>query len=42
MRGFGRSDKPLDASAYESIHFAEDFDAVLQAFNMITPVTIGW
>ncbi|KDQ09600.1 hypothetical protein BOTBODRAFT_137566 [Botryobasidium botryosum FD-172 SS1] len=42
MRGFGQSDKPLDQSAYESARFAEDFDAVVQKFNLNKPVAAAW
>jgi len=42
MRGLGRSDKPLDPASYESKKFADDFDAVVQAFNLHKPFVAGW
>lgn len=42
MRGFGQSDKPLDPSFYQSDRFAEDFDAVVEAFNLHKPFAAGW
>ncbi|KDQ09597.1 hypothetical protein BOTBODRAFT_116879 [Botryobasidium botryosum FD-172 SS1] len=42
IRGFGQSDKPLNAASYQSARFAEDFDAVVQAFNLHKPFAAGW
>jgi len=42
LRGFGQSDKPLDASFYQSEKFAEDFDAVVQVFGLVKPFAAGW
>jgi len=42
LRGSGQSDKPLDASLYQSARFAEDFDAVVQTFKLNEPVVAAW
>jgi len=42
LRGFGRSDKPLDPASYQSERFSEDFDAVVQAFDLHKPFVAGW
>jgi pimeloyl-ACP methyl ester carboxylesterase len=42
VRGHGRSDQPLDAASYESIHHAEDFKAVCEAFDVTKPFMAGW
>ncbi|PFH46681.1 hypothetical protein AMATHDRAFT_43441 [Amanita thiersii Skay4041] len=42
VRGHGRSGKPTDEAAWESKRFSEDFDAVLQAFNLTKPYIAGW
>lgn len=42
MRGHGRSDKPITPEAYESIRFAQDFQAVCQAFGATRPFVLGW
>ncbi|KAI0330237.1 alpha/beta-hydrolase [Cubamyces sp. BRFM 1775] len=42
LRGHGRSDKPFDEKAYESIKFAEDFKAVCDAFGVEKPFFAGW
>lgn len=42
VRGHGRSDQPLAAESYESIHHAEDFKGVCDAFNVIKPFIAGW
>jgi len=42
LRGFGQSDKPLEPSYYESTRFAEDFDVVVNAFNLDRPFAAGW
>jgi len=42
LRGHGRSGKPLDAESWNSQRFAEDFDAVVAAFNLKRPVLVGW
>jgi len=42
LRGMGRSDKPLDPTSYQSERFAEDFDAVVQAFDLHKPFVTGW
>lgn len=42
IRGLGWSDHPEDATAYESIRFAEDFAAVATAYNLKKPFLAGW
>ncbi|TFK88836.1 alpha/beta-hydrolase [Polyporus arcularius HHB13444] len=42
MRGHGRSDKPLDAEAYESARFAQDFKTVCDAFGLNRPFLWAW
>ncbi|KZV64169.1 alpha/beta-hydrolase [Peniophora sp. CONT] len=42
MRGHGRSGKPKTVEGYESVKFAEDFAAVVEAFDLKRPVFIGW
>ena len=42
MRGHGRSGKPLEAEAHESIRYAQDFVAVVKAFNLKKPYLFGW
>ncbi|KAI0261765.1 alpha/beta-hydrolase [Gloeopeniophorella convolvens] len=42
LRGQGRSDRPLDEAAYSSERFAEDFQAVVDAFKLQKPVVAGW
>ncbi|KDQ14993.1 hypothetical protein BOTBODRAFT_300083 [Botryobasidium botryosum FD-172 SS1] len=42
IRGLGQSGKPGDAPSYASERFAEDFDAVVQAFKLNKPVVAGW
>ncbi|KAJ6449583.1 Alpha/Beta hydrolase protein [Mycena sanguinolenta] len=41
-RGHGRSDKPINAAAWVSQRLAEDFDAVVQSYNLIKPFVLGW
>jgi hypothetical protein len=41
-RGHGRSGKPLTEEAFESIHYAEDFEAVVEAFGLSKPFYAGW
>ncbi|KAF7335095.1 putative oxidoreductase ephD [Mycena venus] len=41
-RGHGRSDKPTTAAAWVSQRLAEDFDAVVQSYNLIKPFVLGW
>ncbi|KAF7341668.1 putative oxidoreductase ephD [Mycena sanguinolenta] len=41
-RGHGRSDKPTNAAAWVSQRLAEDFDAVVQSYNLIKPFVLGW
>nr|GAT49062.1 predicted protein [Mycena chlorophos] len=42
MRGYGRSGKPKEASAYTSALFAADFAAVMKEFSLSKPVLVGW
>lgn len=42
MRGHGRSGKPDALEAYSSERYAEDFAAVLGAFNVTSPILVGW
>lgn len=42
IRGHGRSGKPNTAEAYESKLFADDFKAVMEAFELKKPVLAGW
>ncbi|KAI0635649.1 alpha/beta-hydrolase [Trametes polyzona] len=42
LRGHGRSGKPLDPSAYESVRFAEDFKAVCDGLGLERPFLAGW
>ncbi|KAJ7282266.1 Alpha/Beta hydrolase protein [Mycena rebaudengoi] len=41
-RGHGRSGKPTDSAAWVSQRLAEDFDAVVQSFNLNRPFVLGW
>ncbi|KAF7341617.1 putative oxidoreductase ephD [Mycena sanguinolenta] len=41
-RGHGRSDKPTTAAAWVSQRLAEDFDAVVQSYNLVKPFVLGW
>jgi len=41
-RGQGQSDQPLEADAYVSATFAEDFKAVCDAFDLKKPFVAGW
>ncbi|EJD03380.1 alpha/beta-hydrolase [Fomitiporia mediterranea MF3/22] len=42
MRAHGRSDKPVIKEGYTSKLFADDFVAVMKAFNLHKPVFVGW
>ena len=42
MRGHGRSDKPDGSEGYASKLYADDFAAVMKAFNLRKPVVVGW
>ena len=42
MRGHGRSGKPLEPEAQESVRYAQDFMAVVNAFNLKKPYLFGW
>lgn len=42
LRGHGRSDKPMTASGYTSKLFADDFAAVSSAYNLKSPIVLGW
>ncbi|KAJ7264236.1 alpha/beta-hydrolase [Mycena rebaudengoi] len=42
MRGHGRSAKPERPEDYESIRYAEDFQAVIDGFNLNKPILAGW
>lgn len=41
-RGHGRSGKPETEEAYESRRYADDFQAVSEAFGLKNPVLAGW
>ncbi|KAG6884147.1 hypothetical protein C0993_000944 [Termitomyces sp. T159_Od127] len=41
-RGHARSGKPINEEAYDSARYAEDFDAVCEAFNVSKPFYAGW
>ncbi|KAJ6528305.1 Alpha/Beta hydrolase protein [Mycena sp. CBHHK59/15] len=41
-RGHGRSGKPQKAEDYESVHYAEDFQAVVDGFELNNPIYVGW
>ncbi len=41
-RGHGRSGMPTSPSAWESKRLAEDFDAVVEGFNLRRPFVLGW
>ncbi|TFY63490.1 hypothetical protein EVG20_g6291 [Dentipellis fragilis] len=41
-RGCGRSDLALTDEMHESKRYAEDFDAVVKAFDLRHPVLVGW
>lgn len=42
VRGHGRSDTPKGEDSYQSQRLAEDFDAVVKAFNVKKPIVLGW
>ncbi|KAM5538568.1 hypothetical protein V8D89_007901 [Ganoderma adspersum] len=42
MRGHGRSGQPLEAEAYQSLRYAEDFKTVCGAFGVDKPFLVGW
>ena len=42
MRGHGRSGQPLEAEAYQSLRYAEDFKTVCDAFGADKPFLVGW
>ena len=42
MRGHGQSDKPDSSEGYASKLYADDFEAVMKAFNLRKPVVVGW
>ncbi|KAF8340196.1 Alpha/Beta hydrolase protein [Amanita rubescens] len=42
VRGHGRSDMPTDDASWVSSRLAEDFDAVIQRFNVVRPYVVGW
>ncbi len=42
MRGHGRSGHPREASAYQSIRYAEDFKAVCEEFELSKPSVLAW
>ncbi|KAJ7688999.1 alpha beta-hydrolase [Mycena rosella] len=42
VRGHGRSGKPVAEAAWESKRLAEDFDAVVEAFQLHRPFVMGW
>jgi pimeloyl-ACP methyl ester carboxylesterase len=41
-RGHGRSGMPTDAEFWQSKRLAEDFDAVVQAFELRRPFVAAW
>ncbi|EIM90674.1 alpha/beta-hydrolase [Stereum hirsutum FP-91666 SS1] len=42
IRGHARSGQPNTPEAYESKRFAEDFEAVVDAFELKRPILAGW
>ncbi|KZT04972.1 alpha/beta-hydrolase [Laetiporus sulphureus 93-53] len=42
MRGHGRSGKPVKPEGYISSLFADDYATVVRAFNLKTPIYVGW
>jgi len=42
VRGHGQSDQPIFPEAYESVHHAEDLNAVCEAFEVKMPFLAGW
>ncbi|KAJ3519765.1 hypothetical protein NMY22_g13055 [Coprinellus aureogranulatus] len=42
LRGHGRSGKPDTVEGYSSELYAQDFNAVVQAFNVTSPILVGW
>jgi len=42
MRGHGRSGKPDIVEAHASKLYADDFALIVSAFNLKSPVMIGW
>jgi pimeloyl-ACP methyl ester carboxylesterase len=42
MRGHGRSGKPATLEGYSSRDYADDFNAVVKAFELQKPVLVGW
>ncbi|KAI0321422.1 Alpha/Beta hydrolase protein [Amylostereum chailletii] len=42
LRGHGRSGKPTTSQGHLSSLYAEDFQVVLNAFGLRTPVLVGW
>lgn len=42
VRGHGRSGKPEEDEAWEWKRFAEDFDAVVEAYKLHKPFVAGW
>ncbi|EPQ51442.1 alpha/beta-hydrolase [Gloeophyllum trabeum ATCC 11539] len=42
MRGHGRSDKPETMEGYQSHLYADDFSAVVSAFDLVKPIFVGW
>lgn len=42
LRGHGRSGKPDTVDGYSSELYAQDFNSVLKAFNVTSPILVGW
>ncbi|KAL4246302.1 AB hydrolase superfamily protein [Abortiporus biennis] len=42
LRGHGQSGKPTESKYYETKRFADDFDAIVQGFNLVKPFVFGW
>ncbi|KAJ3519764.1 hypothetical protein NMY22_g13054 [Coprinellus aureogranulatus] len=42
LRGHGRSGKPDTVEGYSSELYAQDFNTVVQAFNVSSPILVGW
>lgn len=42
MRGHGQSGKPDTAEGYTSELYAQDFAAVIKAFDVQKPIIVGW
>jgi pimeloyl-ACP methyl ester carboxylesterase len=41
-RGHGLTDKPTDPAAYNSSRYAEDVEAIVNAYSLVKPFFAGW